>query len=193
MPAHTDTFRSVGFILESICFCFFSRQLDFIKLQLYEHSGDLRVPQEPYFVQIIGLRPAEKRHAMAPVQESREGRESPENAAGPRPGPAPAPAPAPHHAPADSNQLAVGAAGAGGTGTLKRTTCDSCRERKVRCDRTKPECLRCRRSGIVCTYPSSDADAAKIHQALHSLSKRLGKSQHGATGPPTKCLEPHPC
>lgn len=58
--------------------------------------------------------------------------------------------------------------------TLRRTTCDVCRERKVRCDRTKPECLRCRRFGSVCTYPSPDTDAAKIHETLHNLSKRLG-------------------
>lgn len=60
--------------------------------------------------------------------------------------------------------------------TLRRTTCDVCRERKVRCDRTKPECLRCRRSGTVCAYPSPDAEAAKIQQTLQSLSKRLGES-----------------
>ncbi|RYC56027.1 hypothetical protein CHU98_g10180 [Xylaria longipes] len=58
-------------------------------------------------------------------------------------------------------------------GSLRRTTCDVCRERKVRCDRTKPECLRCRRFGSVCTYPSPDADAARIHKTLHDLSKRL--------------------
>lgn len=60
--------------------------------------------------------------------------------------------------------------------TLRRTTCDVCRERKVRCDRTKPECLRCRRSGTVCAYPSPGADAAEIQQTLQSLSKRLGES-----------------
>lgn len=68
--------------------------------------------------------------------------------------------------------------------TLRRTTCDVCRERKVRCDRTKPECLRCRRSGSVCAYPSPDADAAKIQQTLQSLSKRLGESRLPLLAPP---------
>ncbi|KAH9905660.1 hypothetical protein F4778DRAFT_673038 [Xylariomycetidae sp. FL2044] len=57
--------------------------------------------------------------------------------------------------------------------SLRRTTCDVCRERKVRCDRTKPECVRCRRFGRVCTYPSMNADAERIHKTLHNLSKRL--------------------
>ena len=29
----------------------------------------------------------------------------------------------------------------------RRTTCEQCRDRKVRCDRTKPECGRCKKGG----------------------------------------------
>lgn len=58
----------------------------------------------------------------------------------------------------------------------RRTTCDICRERKVRCDRNKPECFRCRRSGYKCAYPSENATPAKFTKALAELNDRLSQS-----------------
>ncbi|PLN82768.1 hypothetical protein BDW42DRAFT_184610 [Aspergillus taichungensis] len=56
---------------------------------------------------------------------------------------------------------------------LKRTTCDLCRERKVRCDRGKPQCGRCKRIGQTCTYPSAGGEVARINSELRSLQSRL--------------------
>ncbi|KAI0154670.1 hypothetical protein GGR57DRAFT_107791 [Xylariaceae sp. FL1272] len=76
--------------------------------------------------------------------------------------------------------------------SLRRTTCDVCRERKVRCDRTKPECLRCKRFGSVCTYSALDTDAARIQKALNSLSKRLEEAESRLQSQPhaVQCLSP---
>uniref|UniRef100_A0A093VF75 Oleate-activated transcription factor 1 n=1 Tax=Talaromyces marneffei PM1 TaxID=1077442 RepID=A0A093VF75_TALMA len=56
---------------------------------------------------------------------------------------------------------------------LKRTTCNLCRERKVRCDREKPQCHRCRKSGLTCVYPSDKTDSDEIKSALNLLHSRL--------------------
>ena len=58
---------------------------------------------------------------------------------------------------------------------LKRATCNSCRERKVRCDREKPECGRCKRMAQACTYSSSNEETAQINSVLASLHSRLSK------------------
>lgn len=58
---------------------------------------------------------------------------------------------------------------------LKRTTCNLCRERKVRCDREKPQCYRCRKSGLTCVYPSDKTDNDEIKSALNLLHSRLRK------------------
>jgi hypothetical protein len=58
---------------------------------------------------------------------------------------------------------------------LKRTTCNLCRERKVRCDREKPQCHRCRKSGQTCVYPSDKTDNDEIKSALNLLHSRLRK------------------
>ncbi|KAJ2992877.1 hypothetical protein NUW58_g2022 [Xylaria curta] len=52
-----------------------------------------------------------------------------------------------------------------------RTTCDLCQKRKVRCDRSKPACLRCRKGGQVCTYPADEA--SKINNEFQTLQSRL--------------------
>lgn len=57
---------------------------------------------------------------------------------------------------------------------LRRTTCNLCRERKVRCDRVKPACGRCKRMNQTCTYSSSSGDTALINSVLQSLHSRLG-------------------
>ncbi|CRL18492.1 Fungal transcriptional regulatory protein, N-terminal [Penicillium camemberti] len=56
---------------------------------------------------------------------------------------------------------------------LKRTTCDLCRERKVRCDRGKPQCSRCKRTGQKCAYPSASGEVTRINSELRSLQSRL--------------------
>ncbi|KAJ9483592.1 hypothetical protein VN97_g9799 [Penicillium thymicola] len=56
---------------------------------------------------------------------------------------------------------------------LKRTTCDLCRERKVRCDRVKPQCGRCKRTGQTCAYPSASGEVTRINSELRSLQSRL--------------------
>ena len=58
---------------------------------------------------------------------------------------------------------------------LRQTTCNLCRERKVRCDRDKPECGRCKRIGHACTYPSSGGQTAVINSVLQNLHSRLSK------------------
>ncbi|KAF1978071.1 hypothetical protein BU23DRAFT_525735 [Bimuria novae-zelandiae CBS 107.79] len=62
-------------------------------------------------------------------------------------------------------------------GQLKRTTCDLCRSRKVACDRNKPECRRCIRSGQQCTYPSTESEVGKLNSALQSLHARLAEAE----------------
>ena len=59
--------------------------------------------------------------------------------------------------------------------SLKRSTCNLCRERKVRCDREKPQCQRCRKSGHECIYPSEGTDNDEIKSALNFLHSRLRK------------------
>ncbi|EFQ99791.1 hypothetical protein MGYG_02803 [Nannizzia gypsea CBS 118893] len=62
----------------------------------------------------------------------------------------------------------------------RRTTCDMCRERKVRCDRGKPECGRCKKTlkeGQKCTYPSAGGEAAKFSSALRNLHARLAHAE----------------
>ncbi|KAI0456732.1 hypothetical protein F5B21DRAFT_123371 [Xylaria acuta] len=60
---------------------------------------------------------------------------------------------------------------------LRRATCNLCRERKVGCDRTKPECRRCMRAGHACTYPSTESEASKLNSALQSLHARLVQAE----------------
>lgn len=66
---------------------------------------------------------------------------------------------------------------------LKRTTCNLCRERKVRCDREKPQCHRCRKSGQTCVYPSDKTDNDEIKSALNMLHSRLRKYTPDAASP----------
>jgi hypothetical protein len=66
---------------------------------------------------------------------------------------------------------------------LKRTTCNLCRERKVRCDREKPQCHRCRKSGQTCVYPSDKTDNDEIKSALNLLHSRLRKYAPDAASP----------
>lgn len=60
---------------------------------------------------------------------------------------------------------------------LKRTTCDLCRERKVRCDRGKPQCNRCKRTGQPCAYPSAGGEVARFNSEIRGLQSRLRKPE----------------
>jgi hypothetical protein len=66
---------------------------------------------------------------------------------------------------------------------LKRTTCNLCRERKVRCDREKPQCHRCHKSGQTCVYPSENTNNDEIKSALNLLHSRLRKFPPDAASP----------
>lgn len=66
---------------------------------------------------------------------------------------------------------------------LKRTTCDLCRERKVRCDRGKPECGRCKRVGQQCVYPSSYSESKDLNSVLQSFHSRLSKYAAACVNP----------
>ncbi|KAK3370629.1 fungal-specific transcription factor domain-containing protein [Podospora didyma] len=58
--------------------------------------------------------------------------------------------------------------------TSKRLTCESCRDRKIRCDRQHPSCGRCAKMGIQCHYSSrakpapSKKDLSRYLQAINS-------------------------
>ncbi|KAI8623486.1 hypothetical protein F5Y19DRAFT_458378 [Xylariaceae sp. FL1651] len=56
-----------------------------------------------------------------------------------------------------------------------RTTCDLCQKRKVRCDRTKPRCIRCLRGGQICTYPIDET--SRINTEIQTLQSRLGLAE----------------
>lgn len=50
----------------------------------------------------------------------------------------------------------------------------------MRCDREKPQCHRCRKSGQACVYPSDKTDNDEIKSALNLLHSRLRKYAPGA-------------
>ena len=58
---------------------------------------------------------------------------------------------------------------------VRRTTCNLYRDRKVRCDRVKPECGRCKRTGQACTYSSNNRETAQINLLLQNLHWRLSR------------------
>lgn len=52
-----------------------------------------------------------------------------------------------------------------------RSGCATCRTRRVKCDETKPQCLRCQRFGVVCDgYPSSKPEKTDQVQVLTSTA-----------------------
>lgn len=59
----------------------------------------------------------------------------------------------------------------------RRTTCDSCRDRKVKCGREQPICSRCQRLCIDCTYPPPEIPSAQLISVLQKMNTRLRKNQ----------------
>lgn len=60
-----------------------------------------------------------------------------------------------------------------GKSNSRRTTCDICRERKVRCNKEHPACERCKRLKLKCIY-TPPADSIDVSQVLIQLQERLG-------------------
>ena len=56
----------------------------------------------------------------------------------------------------------------------RRTSCDICRERKIRCDKGHPACERCKRLKLNCTY-KHQSDTLDVSRALMQLHERLRK------------------
>lgn len=68
------------------------------------------------------------------------------------------------------------------TTKARRTACDVCRERKVRCNGERPGCQRCRRLGHQCSYTvvkRQDITRSEVSQALMTLQVRLGRFHPG--------------
>ncbi|KAI9819302.1 MAG: hypothetical protein M1827_007459 [Pycnora praestabilis] len=68
----------------------------------------------------------------------------------------------------------------GSNARARRTACDVCRERKVRCDGDRPICQRCMRLGHSCGYTVTkrqDASRYEVCQALETLHERLAQAE----------------
>ncbi|KAE8144542.1 hypothetical protein BDV25DRAFT_166608 [Aspergillus avenaceus] len=68
---------------------------------------------------------------------------------------------------------------------FKSTGCNTCRRRKVKCDETKPECLRCVKNGHVCTgYERTRVFIHKSSNALKEDSENLSRRPKTLRGRP---------
>ncbi|KAI2636407.1 fungal-specific transcription factor domain-containing protein [Hypomontagnella submonticulosa] len=54
-------------------------------------------------------------------------------------------------------------------------SCVSCRNRKLKCDRTKPKCNRCEKAKLECTYPESRRKPAFKRRNVKELEERLAQ------------------
>jgi hypothetical protein len=54
--------------------------------------------------------------------------------------------------------------------------CASCRNRKLKCDRTRPICSRCAKSKIDCVYPESRRKPTTKRRNVRELEERIGWS-----------------
>ncbi|KAI0382903.1 fungal-specific transcription factor domain-containing protein [Hypomontagnella monticulosa] len=64
--------------------------------------------------------------------------------------------------------------GSGGQ-TGETLSCVSCRNRKLKCDRTKPKCKRCEKAKLECTYPESRKKTAFKRNNVKELEARLAQ------------------
>lgn len=62
--------------------------------------------------------------------------------------------------------------------------CVSCRARKLKCDRIKPQCTRCQRVQGECVYPESRRKPSFKRRNVKELEARLGKASHLYPLPP---------
>nr|CDP31904.1 putative binuclear zinc transcription factor, fungal_trans super family [Podospora anserina S mat+] len=65
--------------------------------------------------------------------------------------------------------------GTGATAAHEPLACVSCRTRKLKCDRRKPNCTRCARSGGDCHYPESRRKPAFKRRNVRELEERLAQ------------------
>ncbi len=57
-------------------------------------------------------------------------------------------------------------------------SCNACRDRKLKCDRNKPSCGKCLRTGRECTYPERKTAAiGSRRNYAKALEARLGENQ----------------
>ncbi|KAK0737103.1 hypothetical protein B0T21DRAFT_383152 [Apiosordaria backusii] len=65
--------------------------------------------------------------------------------------------------------------GSGAGAAYEPLACVSCRTRKLKCDRRKPICTRCARSGGECHYPESRRKPAFKRRNVRELEERLAQ------------------
>jgi len=83
---------------------------------------------------------------------------------------------------------AAGSSAAGAKGPEKTISCVSCRRRKLKCDRVKPQCGTCVRLRHECEYPERRRNLGSRRRNMKELEERLGRhiwlwfqSVHGIT------------
>jgi len=69
-----------------------------------------------------------------------------------------------------------GSGPAGAPQTAEALACVSCRSRKLKCDRLKPSCARCKKVDNECVYPESRRKPAFKRRNVKELEARLGKA-----------------
>jgi hypothetical protein len=78
---------------------------------------------------------------------------------------------------ADATAAGDGASGSGAANAAgpEPLACVACRSRKLKCDRTKPECARCAKVKAECVYPESRRKPAFKRRNVRELEARLGR------------------
>lgn len=57
--------------------------------------------------------------------------------------------------------------------------CTACRSRKIKCDGEKPQCRRCVRASLQCTYQVADPSAARLRSELARSRTRIHELEEG--------------
>lgn len=74
-----------------------------------------------------------------------------------------------------SEAFQPGTSGSANTSELEPLACVGCRSRKLKCDRTKPACTRCRTLGGECVYPEARRKPTFKRRNVKEIEARLGK------------------
>ncbi|KAI1138993.1 hypothetical protein F5Y05DRAFT_383246 [Hypoxylon sp. FL0543] len=66
-----------------------------------------------------------------------------------------------------------------------RTGCMRCKQRRVKCDETRPSCSSCSRHAVECIYPNASQGAAKVipDTRRNSVPTVYSANQHSTSGP----------
>nr|XP_019012557.1 uncharacterized protein I206_02052 [Kwoniella pini CBS 10737]OCF51338.1 hypothetical protein I206_02052 [Kwoniella pini CBS 10737] len=75
--------------------------------------------------------------------------------------------------------------------TRTRTGCKVCRRRKIKCDLEKPECAKCVKYGVQCTYPGKQPEFIGPRSIRPAPSKGESQSAHKRQAP-SSLAEPAP-